>query len=143
MHAFTISSSVPLRATYLWLDATWLKVREGGRVVSVAAIIAMAVNREGRREIVGLHMGPNESETFWSEFLRQLLRRGLSGVQLVVSDAHEGLKAAISKLPGVTWQRCRVHWLWQPWPDMTSAHVTEHFAANVRGIAATSHPAIC
>lgn len=96
---------------YLWLDATYLKVREGGRVVSVAAIIAMAVNREGRREIVGLHMGPNESETFWSEFLRQLLRRGLSGVQLVVSDAHEGLKAAISKLPGVTWQRCRVHWL--------------------------------
>ena len=96
---------------YLWLDATWLKVREGSRVVSVAAIIAMAVNREGRREIVGLHMGPNESETFWSEFLRQLLRRGLSGVQLVVSDAHEGLKAAISKLPGVTWQRCRVHWL--------------------------------
>ena len=75
---------------YLWLDATYLKVREGGRVVSVAAIIAMAVNREGRREIVGLHMGPNESETFWSEFLRQLLRRGLSGVQLVVSDAHEG-----------------------------------------------------
>ena len=96
---------------YLWLDATYLKVREGGRVVSVAAIIAMAVNREGRREIVGLHLGPSESETFWSEFLRQLLRRGLSGVQLVVSDAHEGLKAAISKLPGVTWQRCRVHWL--------------------------------
>ena len=96
---------------YLWLDATYLKVREGGRVVSVAAIIAMAVNREGRREIVGLHTGPNESETFWSDFLRQLLRRGLSGVQLVISDAHEGLKAAIGKLPGVTWQRCRVHWL--------------------------------
>ena len=60
---------------YLWLDATYLKVREGGRVVSVAAIIAMAVDREGRREIVGLHMGPNESETIWSEFLRQMLRR--------------------------------------------------------------------
>ena len=69
-------------------------MREGGRVVSVAAIIAMTVNREGRREIVGLHMRPNASETFWSEFLRQMLRRGLSGIQLVVSDAHEGLKAA-------------------------------------------------
>ena len=96
---------------YLWLDATYLKVREGGRVVNVATIIAMSVNREGRREIVGLHTGPIESETFWSEFLRQLLRRGLSGVQLVISDAHEGLKAAISKLSGVTWQRCRVYWL--------------------------------
>jgi putative transposase len=96
---------------YLWLDATYLKVREGGRVVSVAAIIAMAVDAEGRREIVGLHLGPSEAETFWSAFLKSLVRRGLKGVKLVVSDAHEGLKGAIRRVLGATWQRCRVHWM--------------------------------
>jgi putative transposase len=96
---------------YLWLDATYLKVRDGGRIVSVAAIIAVAVNAEGRREIVGLHLGPSEAETFWSTFLRSLVRRGLKGVKLVVSDAHEGLKAAIRRVLGATWQRCRVHWM--------------------------------
>ena len=96
---------------YLWLDATYLKVREGGRIVSVAAIIAVAVNAEGRREIVGLHLGPSEAETFWTTFLKDLLRRGLRGVKLVISDAHEGLKAAIRRVPGATWQRCRVHWM--------------------------------
>ena len=96
---------------YLWLDATYLKQREGGRVVSVAAIIAVAANTEGRREIVGLHIGPSEAEPFWSVFLKSLLRRGLKGVKLVVSDAHEGLKAAIAKVFGATWQRCRVHWM--------------------------------
>lgn len=96
---------------YLWLDATYLKQREGGRVVSVAAIIAVAANTEGRREIVGLHIGPSEAEPFWSGFLKSLLRRGLKGVKLVVSDAHEGLKAAIAKVFGATWQRCRVHWM--------------------------------
>src|SRR5436305_4091050 len=96
---------------YLWLDATYLKVREGGRIVSVAAIIAVAVNAEGRREIVGLHLGPSEAETFWATFLRSLVKRGLKGVKLVVSDAHEGLKAAIRRVLGATWQRCRVHWL--------------------------------
>ena len=80
---------------YLWLDATYLKVREGGRIVSVAAIIAVAVTTEGKREIVGLHIGPSEAEPFWSTFLRDLVRRGLKGVKLVISDAHEGLKAAI------------------------------------------------
>ena len=95
---------------YLWLDATYLKVREGGRIVSVAAIIAVAVDAEGRREIVGLHLGPSEAETFWTTFLKGLLRRGLKGVKLVVSDAHEGLKAAIRRVLGATtWQRCRVH----------------------------------
>src|SRR3569833_3912477 len=87
---------------YLWLDATYLKVREGGRIISVAAIIDVAVDAEGRREIVGLHLGPSEAETFWSAFLRGLVRRGLRGLRLVVSDAHEGLKAAIAKLPGAT-----------------------------------------
>jgi putative transposase len=96
---------------YLWLDATYLKVRDGGRIVSVAAIIAVAVDTEGRREIVGLHLGPSEAETFWSTFLRSLVKRGLKGVKLVISDAHEGLKGAIRRVLGATWQRCRVHWM--------------------------------
>jgi transposase-like protein len=96
---------------YLWLDATYLKVREGGRIVSVAAIIAVAVSAEGRREIVGLGLGPSEAETFWSAFLKGLVRRGLRGVRLVISDAHEGLKHAVAKVLGATWQRCRVHWM--------------------------------
>ena len=97
---------------YLWLDATYLKVREGGRIVSVAAIVAVAVNTDGRREIVGLHIGPSEAETFWSAFLKSLARRGLKGTKLVISDAHEGLKAAIARsLTGATWQRCRVHFM--------------------------------
>jgi transposase-like protein len=96
---------------YLWRDATYLKQREGGRIVSVAAIIAVAVNTEGKREIVGLHIGPSEAETFWSSFLKSLARRGLRGVKLVISDAHEGLKAAIRRVFGSSWQRCRVHWM--------------------------------
>ena len=96
---------------YLWLDATYLKQREGGRIVSVAAIIAVAVDAEGRREIVGLHIGPSEAETFWATFLKSLLKRGLTGVKLVVSDAHEGLKGALRRVLGATWQRCRVHWM--------------------------------
>ena len=94
---------------YLWLDATYLKMREGGRTVSVAAIIAVAVDTDGKREIVGRHIGPSEAEPFWTSFLRDLVRRGLTGVKLVISDAHEGLKAAITRVLGATWQRCRVH----------------------------------
>src|ERR687886_538771 len=96
---------------YLWLDATYLKVREGGRIVSVAAIIAVAVDSEGRREIVGLGIGPSEAEPFWSSFIKGLVRRGLKGVKLVISDAHEGLRLAITRVLGATWQRCRVHWM--------------------------------
>jgi putative transposase len=96
---------------YLWLDATYLKVREGGRIVSVAAIIAVAVSTDGRREIVGLGIGPSEAEPFWSAFLKGLVKRGLSGVKLVISDAHEGLRNAITRVLGATWQRCRVHWM--------------------------------
>ena len=92
-------------------DATYLKVREGGRIVSVAAIIAVAANTEGRREIVGLGIGPSEAETFWADFLKRLTRRGLRGVKLVISDAHEGLKAAVKRVVGATWQRCRVHFM--------------------------------
>src|SRR5512144_2828080 len=101
----------PIEGTwpYLWIDATYVKVREGGRIVSVAVIIAVGVNGDGRREVLGLDIGPSEAETFWTEFLRKLARRGLRGVKLVISDAHEGLKAAIAKVLHATWQRCRVH----------------------------------
>ena len=96
---------------YVWLDATYLKVRQDGRIVSVAVIIAVGVNGDGRREVLGLEIGASEAETFWTEFLRKLARRGLRGVKLVISDAHEGLKAAITKVLHATWQRCRVHFM--------------------------------
>jgi len=96
---------------YLWLDATYLKTRQNGRIISVAVIVAIGVNSDGRREILGIDIGASEAETFWLEFLRKLARRGLRGVKLVVSDAHEGLKAAVSKVLNATWQRCRVHFM--------------------------------
>jgi transposase-like protein len=96
---------------YVWLDATCLKVRRGGRIVSVAVAIAIGVNGDGRREVLGLDICPSEAETFWGEFLRKLARRGLRGVKLVISDAHEGLKAAVAKVLGASWQRCRVHFM--------------------------------
>jgi transposase-like protein len=94
---------------YVWLDATYLKVRQAGRIISVAVTIATGVNADGRREVLGLAIGASEAETFWTEFLRDLARRGLRGVKLVISDAHSGLKAAIAKVLHPTWQRCRVH----------------------------------
>jgi transposase-like protein len=94
---------------FLWLDATYVKLREGGRIVSMAVIVAVAVNTDGRREILGITVMPSEAETFWADFLRALTRRGLRGVQMVISDAHGGLKAAARKVPGAGWQRCRVH----------------------------------
>lgn len=94
---------------YLWIDATYLKVRQAGRIVSVAVIIAVGVNGDGRREVLGMAIGSSEAEVFWTAFLRSLARRGLRGVKLVVSDAHEGIKASVSKLFNATWQRCRVH----------------------------------
>jgi putative transposase len=96
---------------YVWLDATYLRVRRGGRIVSVAVAIAIGVNGDGRREVLGVDICPSEAETFWDEFLRKLARRGLRGVKLVISDAHEGLKAAIAKVLGASWQRCRVHFM--------------------------------
>src|ERR1700719_1601735 len=96
---------------YLWLDATYVKVRQAGRIVSVAVIVAIGVNGDGRREVLGMDIGPSEAETFWTEFLRKLARRGLRGVKLVISDAHQGLKAAIAKVLHATWQRCRVHFM--------------------------------
>ena len=96
---------------YLWIDATYVKVRQNGRIVSVAVIVAVGVNSDGRREVLGMDIGPSEAETFWTEFLRKLARRGLRGVRLVVSDAHEGIKASVAKVLTATWQRCRVHFM--------------------------------
>ena len=90
---------------YLWLDATYVRSRNAGRVVNVAIVVAVAVNREGRREVLGIGVMPSEAEAFWAEFLRSLTHRGLRGVQLVVSDAHVGLKAAAAKVLGASWQR--------------------------------------
>ncbi len=96
---------------YLWIDATYLKVRRGGRIVSVATIIAIGVNADGRREVLGMEVGTSEAEPIWTEFLRKLTRRGLRGVKLVISDGHEGIKAAVTKVLSATWQRCRVHFM--------------------------------
>ena len=96
---------------YLWIDATYVKVRQDGRIVSVAVIVAVGVNDDGRREVLGMDVGPSEAETFWTDFLRKLARRGLRGVKLVISDAHEGIKASVAKVMNATWQRCRVHFM--------------------------------
>ena len=96
---------------YLWIDATYVKVRQNGRIVPVAVIVAVGVNGDGRREVLGMDVGPSEAETFWTAFLRKLARRGLRGVKLVISDAHEGIKAAVTKVLSATWQRCRVHFM--------------------------------
>jgi len=97
---------------YLWLDATYLKVRQNGRVVSLAVVIAIAVNALGVREVLEVDVGPSEDECFWQQFLRGLVARGLSGVRLVTSDAHRGLQAAVAAVPqGAGWQRRRVHFV--------------------------------
>jgi transposase-like protein len=97
---------------YLWLDATFLKVREAGRVVSQAVVVAIGVTADGVREVLGCDVGPSEDGAFWLAFLRGLVARGLRGVRLVTSDAHEGLRQAIAAtLHGASWQRCRVHFV--------------------------------
>jgi putative transposase len=97
---------------YLWLDATYHKVRELGRVVSMATVVAVGVTSTGERQVLGVDCGPSEDATFWTKFLRSLVKRGLKGVRLVVSDAHEGLVGSIAKvLSGAQWQRCRVHFM--------------------------------
>jgi transposase-like protein len=95
---------------YIWLDATFPKVREGGRVQTMAFVIAIGVKSTGEREVLGFDLGTSEDGSFWLTFLRSLVARGLRGVKLAISDAHEGLRAAIETvLVGSTWQRCRVH----------------------------------
>jgi putative transposase len=99
------------RYPYLWLDAKIERVRDGGRVVQKALVLAYAVHETGYREVIGLDVGECETEAFWRSFLRLLVKRGLTGVQLVVSDAHAGLKKAIGQVLGCPWQRCTVHFL--------------------------------
>jgi putative transposase len=97
---------------YVWLDATFVKVRDGGRVVSMAIVLAVGVRAGGEREVLGLDVGPSEDGAFWLQFLRGLVARGLGGIKLVISDAHAGLKGAIGAvLHGAAWQRCRVHFV--------------------------------
>ena len=110
VHAF-LDRSIEGDWPYRWIDATYVKVRQNGRIVSVAVIVAVGVNSDGRREVLGMDIGPSEAEPFWTAFLRKLARRGLRGVKLVISDAHEGIKAAVSKLLCASWQRCRVHFM--------------------------------
>jgi putative transposase len=103
----------PLEGAYpdLWVDAKQVKVRDHGRVVSKAVVVAYAVHETGVREVIGVDVGEVESGAFWTEFLRSLRKRGLDGVRLAISDQHEGLKAAIARVLGCPWQRCTVHFL--------------------------------
>jgi putative transposase len=97
---------------YVWLDATYHKVRHDGRVISMATVAAIGVTADGERQVLGVDAGPAEDEAFWTAFLRGLVARGLRGVRLVISDAHEGLKRAVATvLTGASWQRCRVHFM--------------------------------
>ena len=127
------------RYPYLWLDAKIERVREAGGVRQKALVIAYAVHESGRREVIGLDIGEAETEAFWREFLRSLRSRGLAGVKLVVSDAHEGLKNAIGKVMGCGWQRCTVHFLRdmlghvaKPQQQMVGAAIRQVFAAASR-----------
>jgi len=112
MHAFRTRSLSHLGFAYLLCDATYVKARVAGRVVSRAVVVATGIGEDGSREILGISIGDSEDAAFWTEFLQSLRGRGLHGVQLVISDAHLGLKAAIAKVfPGASWQRCRVHFM--------------------------------
>jgi transposase-like protein len=119
---------------YLWLDATYIKVREAGHIVSVAVIIAVAVNTDGRREVLGMAVGLSEAEVFWTGFLRSLTRRGLRGVKLIISDSHEGLKAAAAKTLGAVWQRCRVHFMRNALSHVTDKDKRPMVAAMIRTV---------
>jgi transposase-like protein len=119
---------------YVWLDATFVKARDGGRVISQAVVIAIGVNGDGQREVLGLDVGPSEDGAFWLAFLRSLVARGLSGVQLVSSDAHQGLKGAIAAvIHGATWQRCRVHFV-RNLLGLVPKSAAEMVAATVRTV---------
>jgi transposase-like protein len=111
------------------LDTAHLRQRDGERVVSVPVIVAVACDAEGRRQIVGLHIGPSEAETFRAGFLKSLVKHGPRGLKLVVSDAHEGLKGAIARVLGATWQRLRVHWMRNALAQVPKAHSSMAAAA--------------
>lgn len=122
-----------VRYPYVWLDAQYEKVREGGRVTNTAFLVAIAVNEHGEREVLGCTVAGAESEASWTAFLRSLVARGLSGVRLAISDAHLGVKAAVaSTLEGAAWQRCRVHLL----RDLL-VHVPRHAASMVAAFVRT------
>jgi transposase-like protein len=122
------------RFPYVWLDATYLKVRQQGRIVSMALVLATGVTSTGERQVLGLEVGPSEDGAFWQQFLRGLVARGLTGVQLVISDAHAGLVQAIAAgLQGASWQRCRVHWLRNALALVPKA-AAEMVAATVRTV---------
>ena len=128
---------------YVYLDATYINVRDDdlGQVVSRAVVIATGITAEGRREVLGVDIGDSEDETFWTKFLRSLKKRGLGGVRLVISDAHEGLKAAIRRcFQGATWQRCRVHYARNLLAKIPKAH-QQMVAAAFRSIFALTEPA--
>src|SRR6202023_1968331 len=118
---------------YIWLDATYVKARRDGHVVSVAVIVAAGANGDGRREALGVATGASQAETFWIDFLRKLARRGLRGVKLVISDAHEGLKAAVAKVMHASWERCRVHFI-----RNVLAHAGKHGRRVVAAFIATA-----
>ena len=125
---------------YVWLDATYLKVRREGRVVSMAVVIAVAVRATGEREVLGLDVGPSEDGAFWLQFLRSLVARGLGGVRLVISDAHQGLKGAIAAvLQGAAWQRCRVHFVRNALA-LVPKSATQMVAATIRTVFAQPDP---
>jgi transposase-like protein len=126
---------------YVWLDATYVKVRQHGRVVPQAVVIAVGVRMSGEREVLGFDVGPSEEGAFWQQFLRSLVARGLRGVQLVISDAHEGLKGAVaSVLQGASWQRCRVHFLRNALAHVPKATQTL-VATTIRTVFAEPDPA--
>ena len=125
---------------YVWLDGLTQQVREGGRIVNVCVVVATGVNADGQREILGLDVGTSEDGAFWLAFLRSLTARGLSGVELVTSDAHQGLKNAIAAVfTGASWQRCRTHFMANlltrvpnlAWPPRTFSHGAHHLPATV------------
>jgi putative transposase len=125
---------------YVWLDATFVKVRENSRVVSQAVVIAIAVRSTGEREVLGLDVGPSEDGAFWTQFLRGLVARGLTGVKLVISDAHGGLKGAIGAvLQGASWQRCRVHFIANALALVPKA-ASQMVAATIRTVFAQPDP---
>lgn len=128
---------------YVWLDATFVKARRDGRVVSQAVVIAIGLNAQtGQREVLGVDVGPSEDGAFWLGFLRGLLARGLSGVQLVISDAHEGLKQAIAAvLHSASWQRCRVHFVRNALALVPKA-AQQLVAATIRTVFAQPEPAM-
>src|SRR5438876_563867 len=126
---------------YVWLDGTFVKVRDNGRVVSQAIVIAIAVTANGEREVLGLDVGPSESGAFWLAFLRDLAARGLNGVKLVISDAHAGLKTAIGAvLQGTSWQRCRVHFM-RDALGLVPKSAQQMVAATIRTVFAQPDPA--